>query len=64
MAKTPETSKHTSIKERIKPTFDIEQALVNNPDFNPHYLQRFAIKPLSSFEGNLKNGKQDGIIFG
>ncbi|MFT7561893.1 MAG: REP element-mobilizing transposase RayT [Flavobacteriales bacterium] len=63
MAKTPEGSKHTSIKERIRPTFDVEQALVNNPDFNPYYLQRFTIKPLSPFEGNLKSDKQGGVIF-
>jgi hypothetical protein len=63
LAKTPEGSKHTSIKERIKPTFDVEQALVNNPDFNPYYLQRLTIKPLSPFEGNLKSDKQGGVIF-
>jgi hypothetical protein len=63
MARTPETSKHTSIKERIKPTFDIEQALANNPDFNPYYLQRLTIKSLSPFEGNLKSDKPDGVIF-
>jgi REP element-mobilizing transposase RayT len=63
MAKTPETSKHTSIKERIRPTFNIEEALINNPDFNPYYLQRLTIKPLSAFEGNLKSDKQGGIIF-
>jgi REP element-mobilizing transposase RayT len=63
MAKTPEGSKHTSIKERIKPTFNIEQALENNPDFNPYYLQRLTIKPLSPFEGNLKSDSQSGIIF-
>jgi hypothetical protein len=64
MAKTPEGSKHTSIKERIKPIFNRERALVNNPDLNPYYLQRFPIKALAVFEGNIKQGGQDGILFG
>ncbi|MFT7561918.1 MAG: hypothetical protein ACI93R_003850 [Flavobacteriales bacterium] len=63
LAKTTEVSKHTSIKEPIKPTFNIKQALENNPDFNPYYLQRLTIKPLSPFEGNLKSDNQGGIIF-
>jgi REP element-mobilizing transposase RayT len=63
MAKTPEGSKHTSIKERIKPTFSIEKALLTNPDFNPHYLQRFAIKALLPFEGNIKQDNQEGVLF-
>jgi REP element-mobilizing transposase RayT len=63
MAKTPEASKHTSIKERIRPTFNIEKALINNPDFNSYYLQRFPIKPLSPFEGSIKQSNQDGVLF-
>ncbi|MFT7561929.1 MAG: hypothetical protein ACI93R_003861 [Flavobacteriales bacterium] len=63
LAKTPEASKHTSIKERIRPTFNIEKALINNPDFNSYYLQRFPIKPLSPFEGSIKQSNQDGMLF-
>ncbi|MFT7560889.1 MAG: hypothetical protein ACI93R_002812 [Flavobacteriales bacterium] len=55
--------KGTSIKECIKPTFDIEQALINNPDFNPNYLPHLPIKPLSPFEGNSKSDSQNDIIF-
>jgi REP element-mobilizing transposase RayT len=63
MAKTPENSAHTSIKERIKPSFSIEQALKTNPDIKPHYLQRFTIKALLSFEGNIKHDNQEGVLF-
>jgi len=63
IAKTPEDSKHTSIKERIKPTFSLKQALQTNPDINPHYLQRFTIKALLRFEGNIKHENQEGVLF-
>jgi hypothetical protein len=63
IAKTPEDSAHTSIKERIKPAFISEQALKTNPDINPYYLQRFHIKTLLSFEGNIKHDKQEGVLF-
>ena len=63
MAKTPEKSHHTSIKERIKPQFNLERALSNNPDIQPFYFQRFHVKPLAAFEGNIKPQTQDGILF-
>ncbi|MFT7389500.1 MAG: hypothetical protein ACI8VC_002769 [Candidatus Endobugula sp.] len=63
MADTPEQSKHTSIKERIKPSFSLATALANNPDFNPYYIQRFSVKPLASLEGNVKYHKQNGVLF-
>ena len=63
MAKTPETSAHTSIKERIKPTFDIEKALANNPDINKHHLSRFNVKPLTKFEATITTKEQHGILF-
>jgi REP element-mobilizing transposase RayT len=63
IAKTPESSTHTSIKQRIKPTFSIEQALKTNPDINPSYLQRFTIKAFLPFEGNIKYDKQEGVLF-
>ena len=64
MAKTPEESDHTSIQERIKPTFDISQALHNNEDVSTSYFARFTLKSLASFDGNIKSGKQNGIPFG
>jgi hypothetical protein len=63
MADTPEQSKHTSIKERIKPSFNLEHALENNPDFNHHYIQRFSVKPLAPLEGNVTYHNQNGVLF-
>ena len=63
MADTPEQSGHTSVKERIHPEFDPEPALVNNPDIDGHHLQRFSIKPLAQFEGNIKAEIQNGVLF-
>jgi REP element-mobilizing transposase RayT len=63
MADTPEQSKHTSIKERIKPSFNLERALENNPDFNHHYIKRFLVKPLAALEGNIKYSNQNGVLF-
>jgi hypothetical protein len=63
MADTPEQSKHTSIKERIKPSFSLASALANNPDFNPHYIQRFSVKPLAALEGNVTYLNQNGVLF-
>jgi hypothetical protein len=63
MADTPEQLKHTSIKERIKPSFSLARALANNPDFNPHYIKRFSVKPLASLEGNVKYHDQNGVLF-
>jgi len=64
MADTPEQSKHTSIKERIKPSFSLARALEKNPDFNPQYIQRFAVKPLATLEGNVVQHKQSGVLLG
>jgi len=63
MADTPEQSKHTSIKERIKPSFSLARALANNPDFNPHYIQRFSVKALAALEGNVTYLNQNGVLF-
>jgi REP element-mobilizing transposase RayT len=63
MADTPEQSKHTSIKERIKPSFSLARALENNPDFNHSYIQLFSVKPLAPLEGNIKQGNHNGVLF-
>jgi REP element-mobilizing transposase RayT len=63
MADTPEHSLHTSIKERIKPSFSLARALANNTDFNPYYIQRFSVKPLAALEGNVKYHNQNGVLF-
>jgi hypothetical protein len=63
MANTPEQSKHTSIKQRITPSFSWGRALDNNPDVNHQYLHRFSLKPLASLEGNVKYLNQSGALF-
>jgi REP element-mobilizing transposase RayT len=49
MAATPETSEHTSIKERVKPTFDVDAAVGAQVD--EEALQRFDVplRPLLAF---------------
>jgi hypothetical protein len=63
MAETPETSDHTSIKERISPSFDLETALESQEDIEG--LQHFdlPIKPLLKFEGTVRQTEQAGILF-
>ena len=63
MASTPEASEYTSIKERIKPEFD--PGLAAQEQIGHQSLLRFTIaaKPLARFEGNEKNGQQNGILF-
>jgi hypothetical protein len=63
MAATPEQSKHTSIRERSKPRFNLARALENNPDFNYQYIRRFSLRPLASLEGNVKYCNQNGVLF-
>jgi hypothetical protein len=64
MAETPESSDHTSIKARLKPSFNLDKALINNPDFNGFYVSKFHIKELAKFEGNVRTEMQKGILFG
>jgi REP element-mobilizing transposase RayT len=64
MAKTPETSDHTSIKERIHPQFTVAHALSEIQD-TPLSLAHFLIplKPLLHFDGDLHKEVQLGIPF-
>ncbi|WP_328185151.1 transposase [Marinobacter sp. OP 3.4] len=63
MAETPETSDHTSIKERLMPRFDLGQAIQKQMDSG--YLRQFpvSLKPLLTFEGNQRNDVVRGILF-
>ena len=67
MAPTPEASEFTSIKERIKPRFDLPAAV--KEQVSEQSLLRFevALKPLASFEGNEHHHKYhdnpNGIFF-
>lgn len=63
MAKTPEDSKHTSIKERINPEFNLTSAIDSQKALLA--LQHFqsTVKPLAQFEGDIRNEEQQGILF-
>lgn len=63
MAETPESSDHTSIKERLAPQINLAQAIQNQLDSG--YLRQFpvSLKPLLNFEGNERDGVQRGILF-
>ncbi|WP_372627752.1 transposase [Arsukibacterium sp.] len=63
MAKTPEESDYTSIKERISPSFDLAQAITEQT--NQGNLQHFyyPLKPLMQFEGEQIDKTQLGILF-
>jgi len=62
-ASAPETSDHTSIKERIKPAFDLAEAIARQTE--QQALNDFSVplKPLLGFEGIIRNGFQRGILF-
>jgi REP element-mobilizing transposase RayT len=63
IAETPETSDHTSIKERINPCFHQEKAV--NAQIEQEALLQFnvTLKPLLKFDGAIKQEEQCGILF-
>jgi len=63
IAKTPETSDYTSIKERIKPAFQLDTAVEEQIKLGALRYFNVILKPLSQFEGNIKNEQQKGILF-
>jgi REP element-mobilizing transposase RayT len=63
MADTPETSNHTSIKERIRPEFNLKQAIGSQAQCGDLLDFDAVLKPLLPFEGGLKGGIQPGILF-
>ncbi len=64
MAPTPETSEYTSIAERIKPKFNLADAVQNQTA--QQALNNFTVplKPLLGFEGVIRKGFQRGVLFG
>ena len=60
MCNTPEASDHTSIKERIAPSFDLKKATDDEIK-----QQRFdlPLKPLAQFDGNVTSREQIRILF-
>ena len=63
MASTPEQSCHTSIEERINPSFDLSKAIEEQTDQNILHQFNQYLKPLATFEGAVKNTEQNGILF-
>ena len=63
MAETPETSSHTSIRERIEPEFNLQQAIDDQTDCGDLLDFRTPLKPLLSFENRLANELQTSILF-
>jgi len=63
MANTPEASDHTSVKERISPKFCLQTAIKEQIGLQCLTKFELPLKPLSKFEGNVKNENQTGILF-
>ena len=60
----PEDPDHTSIKERIRPTFNLKDTI--HQQIDQQCLQCFdtPLKPLAKFEGGATAHRQTGILFG
>ncbi|MCP5161919.1 MAG: transposase [Hahellaceae bacterium] len=63
MANTPEESDHTSIKERIHPSFQRDTAVQEQIRQNILMAFDLPLKPLAHFEGCVRNETQLGILF-
>ncbi len=63
MAKTPETSEYTSIKERIHPAFDVTDAVIEQVELQALLTFDLPLKPLAIFEGAATGDEQNGIMF-
>jgi len=63
MASQPETSNHTSIRERIRSEFKLDDAIEGQVSNGDLLNFRTPLKPLLSFESDLINDVQTGIPF-
>ena len=63
IADTPETSSHTSIRERLQPEFDLQQAVDDQTECGDLLDFKSVLKPLLHFENRLVNEPQPGILF-
>jgi hypothetical protein len=63
MADTPEASSHTSLRERLQPEFDVQQAIDDQTGCGDLLDFRTPLKPLLPFENRLLNEPQTGILF-
>ena len=63
MAETPEDSEHTSIQERIKPAFNLAEAIQGQKEQEAVEHFPLALKPLLHFDGNINDQEQTGLPF-
>ena len=63
IADRPESSSHTSIRERLRPEFDIRQAIEDQSECGVLLDFKIPLKPLLPFENRLVNEPQTGILF-
>jgi REP element-mobilizing transposase RayT len=63
IADTPETSSHTSIRERLQPEFDLQHAIDDQTECGDLLDFKTPLKPLLPFESRLVNEPQTGILF-
>ena len=63
MSQTPESSDHTSIKERIKPSFNLSDAVKQQIALDALIKFDLPLKPLAWFEGGVTKHFQQGIFF-
>ncbi|MCP4874247.1 MAG: transposase [Gammaproteobacteria bacterium] len=64
MAETPESSEHTSIRERLTSEFHLQQAIDDQTECGDLLDFKSPLKPLLPFENRLTSELQDGILFG
>ncbi len=63
IADRPETSSHTSIRERLQPEFDLQQAIDDQTECGDLLNFKTALKPLLPFENRRVNEPQSGVRF-
>ena len=63
IADQPESSPHTSIRERIHSEFNLQEAIENQTQCGDLFDFRTPLKPLLVFENGLRNETQNGILF-
>ncbi|WP_295873048.1 transposase [uncultured Zhongshania sp.] len=63
MAASPEESQHTSIKERINPSLNLSKTITDLMKLHQLNHFNYALKPLLSFDGNITDQEQHGILF-
>jgi len=63
IATCPETSSHTSIRERIKSEFNVGDAIESQTQSGDLFDFQTPLKPLLAFKDGLKNKIQTGILF-